>query len=230
MRLLSEPFQRLIRGADHSSLPLSRQTLTYATGVVRRHRQAIGSKGRCPLPGVQALMTWSTCAKARPTPNWASDSPSPPPRGTTSTRPSTYWQPAHQTRRDAGQSGQGRAAVPGAGRHPDLDRPDRRQPAPLPGNIVNLQVIATPDRDTAMGVGTAARLGPRPHRGPDLGRHPGTGRHRAARAGRQGLPGRRRAHPHALQGTRQARTAKDANRSVRRSRWLGAVTRVTGHA
>ncbi len=39
-----------------SSLPLSRQTLTYATGVVRLHRQAIASKGRCP-PGVQALMT-----------------------------------------------------------------------------------------------------------------------------------------------------------------------------
>lgn len=29
-----------------ASLPLSRQTLTYATGVVRRHRRAIGSKGR----------------------------------------------------------------------------------------------------------------------------------------------------------------------------------------
>lgn len=28
-----------------ASLPLSRQTLAYATGVVRRHRQAIGSKG-----------------------------------------------------------------------------------------------------------------------------------------------------------------------------------------
>lgn len=27
-------------------LPLSRRTLAYATGMVRRHRRAIGSKGR----------------------------------------------------------------------------------------------------------------------------------------------------------------------------------------
>lgn len=40
-----------------ASLPLSRRTLAYTTGVVRRHRQAIGSKGRCLPPGVQALMT-----------------------------------------------------------------------------------------------------------------------------------------------------------------------------
>ncbi|TDC77487.1 IS5/IS1182 family transposase [Actinomadura sp. 7K507] len=40
-----------------ASLPLSRQTLAYATGVVRRHRQAIGGKGRRLPPGMQALMT-----------------------------------------------------------------------------------------------------------------------------------------------------------------------------
>ncbi len=40
-----------------ASLPLSRQTLAYATGVVRRHRQALGSKGRRLPPGMQALMT-----------------------------------------------------------------------------------------------------------------------------------------------------------------------------
>jgi hypothetical protein len=40
-----------------ASLPLSRQTLTYATGVVRRHRKKIGSKGRALPPGLQALMT-----------------------------------------------------------------------------------------------------------------------------------------------------------------------------
>jgi hypothetical protein len=37
-------------------LPLSRQTLEYATGVVRRHRRNIGSKGRALTPGNQALM------------------------------------------------------------------------------------------------------------------------------------------------------------------------------
>ncbi|MFF5260924.1 transposase family protein [Actinomadura viridis] len=40
-----------------ASLPLSRQTLTYATGVIRRHRKTIGSKGRALPPGTQALMT-----------------------------------------------------------------------------------------------------------------------------------------------------------------------------
>ncbi|MFG1856079.1 transposase family protein [Actinomadura geliboluensis] len=40
-----------------ASLPLSRRTLTYATGVIRRHRQALGSKGRRLPPGMQALMT-----------------------------------------------------------------------------------------------------------------------------------------------------------------------------
>jgi hypothetical protein len=40
-----------------ASLPLSRRTLTYATGVVRQHRKTIGSKGRALPPGLQALMT-----------------------------------------------------------------------------------------------------------------------------------------------------------------------------
>ena len=40
-----------------ASLPLSRQTLAYATGVVRRHRKKIGSKGRALPPSLQALMT-----------------------------------------------------------------------------------------------------------------------------------------------------------------------------
>ncbi|MFC5187270.1 transposase family protein [Actinomadura harenae] len=39
-----------------SSLPLSRQTLNYTTGVVRRHRTSIGSRGRALTPGAQALM------------------------------------------------------------------------------------------------------------------------------------------------------------------------------
>lgn len=40
-----------------SSLPLSRQTLQYVTGVVGRHRKQTGSKGRALPPGTQALMT-----------------------------------------------------------------------------------------------------------------------------------------------------------------------------
>ena len=40
-----------------SSLPLSRSTLNYLSGVLRRHRKQIGSKNRALTPGQQALMT-----------------------------------------------------------------------------------------------------------------------------------------------------------------------------
>ncbi|WP_373292886.1 helix-turn-helix domain-containing protein [Actinomadura citrea] len=40
-----------------SSLPLSHQTLPYVTGVVGRHREQTGSKGRALPAGMQALMT-----------------------------------------------------------------------------------------------------------------------------------------------------------------------------
>lgn len=40
-----------------SSLPLSRSTLEYLTGVLRRHRKQIGSKNRALTAGRQALMT-----------------------------------------------------------------------------------------------------------------------------------------------------------------------------
>ena len=40
-----------------ASLPLSRPTLDYLTGVIRRHRTRIGSKGRALKPAMQALMT-----------------------------------------------------------------------------------------------------------------------------------------------------------------------------
>ena len=40
-----------------SSLPLSRSTLHYVTGLVGRHRKQAGSKGRALTAGMQALMT-----------------------------------------------------------------------------------------------------------------------------------------------------------------------------
>jgi hypothetical protein len=40
-----------------SCLPLSRSTLEYLSGVLRRHRKQIGSKGRALTAGQQALMT-----------------------------------------------------------------------------------------------------------------------------------------------------------------------------
>src|SRR6516165_10751345 len=39
-----------------AALPLSRQTLTYTAGIIRRHRQQIGSSWRKLNPGQQALL------------------------------------------------------------------------------------------------------------------------------------------------------------------------------
>jgi hypothetical protein len=39
-----------------AALPLSRQTLNYVAGVVRRHRKTVGSRWRVPGPGQEALL------------------------------------------------------------------------------------------------------------------------------------------------------------------------------
>jgi hypothetical protein len=39
-----------------AALPLSRKTLTYAAGIIRRHRKAIGSRWRKLNPAKQALL------------------------------------------------------------------------------------------------------------------------------------------------------------------------------
>jgi hypothetical protein len=39
-----------------AALPLSRKTLTFASGIIRRHRKAIGSRWRKLDPGQQALL------------------------------------------------------------------------------------------------------------------------------------------------------------------------------
>jgi hypothetical protein len=39
-----------------AALPLSRQALTFAAGIIRRHRKAIGSRWRKLNPGQQALL------------------------------------------------------------------------------------------------------------------------------------------------------------------------------
>ncbi|MDL4773629.1 hypothetical protein [Actinomadura xylanilytica] len=40
---------------------MPRQTLTHATGVVRRHRKEIGSKGRALPPGLQCVRSMRLC-------------------------------------------------------------------------------------------------------------------------------------------------------------------------
>src|SRR5262249_47190588 len=51
------PCQRFHVLFYRSSLPLSRSTLTYLAGLLRRHRRRIGSKNRALTAGQQALMT-----------------------------------------------------------------------------------------------------------------------------------------------------------------------------
>jgi hypothetical protein len=46
-----------------AALPLSRQTLNYAAGVIRRHRRAISSRWRKLNPGQQALLTLACLRK-----------------------------------------------------------------------------------------------------------------------------------------------------------------------
>src|SRR5512135_3539833 len=49
-----------------AALPLSRQTLTYVTGIIRRHRAAIGSCWRKLNPGQQALLVLAYLRKGDP--------------------------------------------------------------------------------------------------------------------------------------------------------------------
>lgn len=41
---------------DRAALPLSRQVLTFTSGLIRRHRKSIGSRWRKPNPGQEALL------------------------------------------------------------------------------------------------------------------------------------------------------------------------------
>ncbi len=71
-----------------AAVDLSRATLNYLAGVIRRHRTTIGSPWRLLNPGRQASWSWSTCAKAKRSPNSAPDTRGRPARpGGTSRRP-----------------------------------------------------------------------------------------------------------------------------------------------
>jgi hypothetical protein len=48
-----------------AALPLSRQTLTYTAGVIRRHRKHIGSPWRKLNPAQQALLVLACLRKLR---------------------------------------------------------------------------------------------------------------------------------------------------------------------
>jgi len=70
-----------------AALRMSRRTLTYTGGVIRRHRKQIGSPGASSGPGSRPCWCWPTCARARRSPSWLPGSASvPPPPGGMSPR------------------------------------------------------------------------------------------------------------------------------------------------
>src|SRR3954454_13945129 len=74
-----------------AALPLSRQTLTFVSGLVRTHRREIGTPWRSLNPGQQALLVLVHLRKGEPFAEVGAGLGSRPPRaGGMSTRPSNY--------------------------------------------------------------------------------------------------------------------------------------------
>jgi Helix-turn-helix of DDE superfamily endonuclease len=77
-----------------AALPLSRQTLTYTAGVIRRHRAQIGSPWRKLGPAQQALLVLAYLRKGETFAELAAGfGVAPPPPGGTSPRPPACWRP-----------------------------------------------------------------------------------------------------------------------------------------
>jgi hypothetical protein len=75
-----------------AALPLSRQTLTYTAGVIRRHRTQTGSPWRKLAPGQQALLVLACPRKGETFAELAAGSGTPPP-GDTSPKRWACWPP-----------------------------------------------------------------------------------------------------------------------------------------
>ncbi|TDD28766.1 hypothetical protein E1287_32175 [Actinomadura sp. KC06] len=181
-------------GSDRASLPLSRQTLTYATGVIRRHRASIGSKGRALPPGAQALMVLVYLRKGETFAELATGF---------GVLTSTAWRYTTESiELLAARAPKLPAAVGNArrGRLPYLildgtlvasDRVAADRPFYLGKHHkhgVNLQVIAAPDGSLLWVSGPLrgrrCGVGARSEGRPDLGRHPRAGCHRHPPPGR----------------------------------------------
>ena len=176
-----------------ASLPLSRQTLTYVTGIIRRHRAQIGSPWRKLTPGRQALLVLAYLRKGETFAELAAGFGI----GT-----ATAWRYVTETvgllaarspklrkaLRDAGQAGHAYVVIDGTLIPIDrvaADRPFYSGKHHRHG--MNLQVISSSGRGHRVGVRAPARRRPRPDCRPDLGHPARTGRQRPDRAGRQGV-------------------------------------------
>jgi hypothetical protein len=168
-----------------TALLLSRQTLTYMAGIIRRHRAAIGSCWRKLNPGGQAMLVLAYLRKGDPFAEIAAGF---------GVSTATAWRYVNETvallaarapklrraLRDAQDAGHAYVILDGTLIPVDrvaADRPfycgkHRR-------HEMNLQVIASPAGRHRVGVRAAARRRPRPDGRPDLGHRARAGRHRA---------------------------------------------------
>jgi hypothetical protein len=193
-----------------AALSLSSQTLTYTAGVIRRHRQKIGSAWRKLSPGRQALLVLAYLRKGETFAGLAAGFGI----GT-----ATAWRYVTETvallAARSPKLGQALAAAKDAGHayvvidgtliaidRVAADRPFYSGKHRRHG--MNLQVIS-PRRRDPVGVRPAARRRPRPDRSTDLGHRAPARQSRPGRAGRQGLPRRRCSRAYSLPGAEQAR-------------------------
>ena len=116
-----------------AALPLSSRTLTFVSGIIRRHRAAIGSRWRKLNPGRQALLVLAYLRKGETFAELAAGF---------GVGTATAWRYVNETvallaarapKLRTGGPGreEGRARLRGPGRHPDPGRPGRRGPAVL---------------------------------------------------------------------------------------------------
>jgi hypothetical protein len=176
-----------------AALPLSRKTLTFTAGIIRRHRRAAGSAWRKLNPGQQALLVLVYLRKGETSAEVAAGF---------GVGTATAWRYVNETVallparapklrkavRDAKKAGYAYVVLDGTLIAVDrvaADRPFYSGKHKHHG--MNLQVIASPSGDILWVSG--ALPGPRQEGRVDLGRAARTGGLRAGHAGRKGLPG-----------------------------------------
>src|SRR5512140_1635045 len=150
-----------------AALPLSRQTLTYTAGIIRRHRRQIGSPWRKLNPGQQALLVLAYLRKGETFADLAAGF---------GVGTATAWRYVSETvtllaarspklrRALAAAKDAGHAYVVIDGTLVPIDRVAADRPfysGKHRRHGMNLQVIASPEGDIVWVVGAAARRGAR---------------------------------------------------------------------